>query len=328
MPPPKKRVAEPEWTHGDRVRRALIRASVALTALHAELAALPADAPRVEIDVAVLESLDNNAAVMQAHADRLAPQLTPVLPTDCWRIIMEFVLDRRTMASFGTGGQINEPHTWFRAQSSERTEMLHTLRLVTRNWCGAASQLVRTIHIAVRKVADCSVTTRVFPRATFMTDRCAKSGHAHHLCLLPKYVRDSAGRVHSRSIGTKNFNDLEPALLSATVIHWALPKLARVSGVPTNPHKDRARQFMLNYSAFRMLRCYYFAQITPADRGAYTIVVVCNGEEAKIVFKVARALGGFRLFVATNAPTPLPVPPNVTVVPNTLQFNNGLWVPQ
>jgi hypothetical protein len=323
--PPKKRPVEPEWTRGDRVRRALISANAALAKLRVELAALPADAERAEINVGMLDAFRGNISLLEQHADKIAPQLIPVLPTDCWRIIMEFALDRRSAATFGTDAQINEPYVWLRAQSAERTQTLHTLRLVSRNWCGAATQLVRTIVANHIKLPDCSAATRVFTKARFMTAPCA-APHEHPLVRITEYGADITGRIHYRSRVNYSRNT-EIALQKSDVFHWTDSCPAQLMFL--KPQAPRVKLFLLDYKPFIVVMSKYFRSLEPADRRKFRVVVRCKRiHEVNGVYKEAWQMHQLAVYIATDTTTPVPKPPNVTIVPQTLQNNNHIFVPK
>lgn len=138
-----KRRLPAEWKESDCVRRALYDTVDALRQLNAVVALRGADDAALEINAALVDDARAQMAALDtAFGTAFTPVTLPALPADCWRNVMEFVLERRTMATFGAGGVVNEPWMWRPVANIARTIMLRSLRLVSRSWSRVASDLV------------------------------------------------------------------------------------------------------------------------------------------------------------------------------------------
>lgn len=142
-----KRKSASEWKDSERVRLCLYDTVDALRSMNA-IAALrgPSDAP-LEINADLLrEARAQMAALDASFGAAFVPAALPVLPADCWAIVMDFALERRTMASFGVGGVVNAPWIWRPVQNERRTKMLRAMRLVSRAWNRVASDRVTYLY--------------------------------------------------------------------------------------------------------------------------------------------------------------------------------------
>jgi len=137
-----KRSADDAWEQGDRVRTAFVQATNALANLQALILDMPTGA-KTQVPI-------ETTKLFNWHTDILArcvpmtvqPVDLPTLPADCWSIVMEFVLERRTTAKFGV-----EAREWWPITSQEICAQIRSLRLVSRGWCQIVSNLVACIRI-------------------------------------------------------------------------------------------------------------------------------------------------------------------------------------
>lgn len=165
MQPKAKRPAESDWAQGDRIRAAFVRATIALSQLSAAIADAP-DGNQPQIPAETVELFNKHAGALVAHTQPIVqPSELPRLPTECWGIIMEFVLERRTTAKFGV-----EPREWWPVASHVLTNRLRCLRLVSRTWHRLASDLVQAIRVpphVLRQYQPADIV-ELFPHARFM----------------------------------------------------------------------------------------------------------------------------------------------------------------
>lgn len=92
----------------------------------------------------------------------------PPLPLDCWRIIMELALGQRTLAKFGPSGAVVSARDYYGNVACGDFASIRVLRLVSRAWNAAASQLVRAIRLGPRpmkEIHDFSPIADLFPNA-------------------------------------------------------------------------------------------------------------------------------------------------------------------
>jgi hypothetical protein len=140
MLPTAKRAADDAWQQGDRVRAAFVRATNALTQLSTAVAGMP-DGSRPQIPTGTIDLFNMHIGAL-ATQPLAQPVELPRLPNECWRIVMEFVLERRTTAKFGV-----EPREWWPVASYVLSNRIGSLRLVSRAWCRLASDLVQSIRV-------------------------------------------------------------------------------------------------------------------------------------------------------------------------------------
>jgi len=152
------------------------------------------------------EQGDRVRTALGASTDELCTQMvvTPTLPADCWGIVMEFVLNRRTMATFGAGRTINKPiKYWPRRPYKTDPTQLYNLRLVSRTWCRLASALVRSIvldNYDSSNIEHPTTLATTFPNARYIditAGYCDYSAFAASLAAdLEQNTARRLGRLH------------------------------------------------------------------------------------------------------------------------------------
>jgi len=202
MPPKAKRAADDAWHQGDRVRTALIAVNSAFAQLEAAIDSMQVDAP-ISVSANMFDALCAQAAALPGRIGAVCrPAATPVLPADCWGVVMEFALDRRTMATFGANGCVNEPREYWPKRDASVTLQLRALRLVSRTWCRLASALVRAI------VLDNGQSTRVrhpttladtFPNARYIGYRSPNCDYSAFVKPIAAALEQNAERRHGCS---------------------------------------------------------------------------------------------------------------------------------
>jgi len=199
MLPTAKRAADDAWTQGDRVRTALIAVNSAFEQLGTAIDNMQVDAP-IGVPTSMFDELCTQAA---AFRDRIGaaqqPAATLALPADCWGVVMEFALDRRTMATFGANGCVNEPREYWPKRDASVTAQLRTLRQVSRTWCRLASSLVRAIMLDNDQyigVPDSIPLATVFPNARYIGYRLPKYDDSALVLSLVRVLEKNAERRH------------------------------------------------------------------------------------------------------------------------------------
>lgn len=199
MPPKAKRAAESTWQQGDRVRAALAAANTALAQLAAAMDAVP-NGTRFEITTATIDAICAQTEALPARLGAVCrPVDVPALPADCWNIVMEFVLDRRTMATVGPGGVVNEPREWWPQRSEAANAQLRALRLVSRTWCRLASELVRAIVLdngTSKRIRHPTTLANTFPNARYIKARSPQCDYIEYVNQIAADLERNATRLH------------------------------------------------------------------------------------------------------------------------------------
>lgn len=149
MPPKKaskKRAADSDWKTSDRVRAALVSVNTAVEQALRVLHSLPDASVPLAGDFRS-QIVASSSALAQSVARVGTDYNLPPLPTDCWRIIMEFALGQRTCATFGPSGCVNEARDYYGNITQSGFASIHPMRLVSRAWNRIASQLVRSLYL-------------------------------------------------------------------------------------------------------------------------------------------------------------------------------------
>jgi len=151
----------------------------ALRTANALMASLPAAS--IHIDGCHRELTKSNMSVFLSSLSRIsAPQraipkqtgdMTVALPDDCVRIIMEFAVGRRLMATFGAGGRVNEARTYYGNHDKNGYLSIHMMRLVSRKWNRIASKLVSILRFKITHLRirfDHAYMANLFPNVTYI----------------------------------------------------------------------------------------------------------------------------------------------------------------
>lgn len=199
MLPTAKRAADDAWQQGNRVRTALVAVASALTQLDDAVDGMYVDAP-IEMSADMMDVLRAQAAVLPARLDALCPPtVLPALPADCWGVVMEFALERRSMATFGAGGAVNEATEWLPYGHNVPPVRIRRLRLVSRTWCRLASALVRAIVIEPTNQAHAHYIPApavTFPNVRYVDVRVPKLDYSPYIGLFVDALEQNAQRLH------------------------------------------------------------------------------------------------------------------------------------
>lgn len=173
LPITAKRAADDAWTQGNRVRAALVSATKALAELSTAIGDMP-DGSQTQVAAETVDLFHMHTGTIAAQlAPVVRPVELPLLPPECWAIVLEFVIERRTTAKFGV-----DSYTWWPISSAIITNRIRSLRLVSRAWCRLASDLVQAIRVpphVLRQYPPAHIV-ELFPHARFV-QHVASSTH-------------------------------------------------------------------------------------------------------------------------------------------------------